>query len=494
MNVLRFLPLAALSVLFLAGCPSPTPVVSTGTVLSDKEVEALEAVGLAWATSRAHGRRIWPGYRPHDFPLIVFRPGARSFLVNPGFDPTGAARVVDPRVDETVWMVDSRTLPFSDGLPFARNVEWQGHTFFLVRHLDQADKKSWFRLVVHEIFHEYQQQWVSVPFPELCRYPYEDEENAFSARAEEMMLARLVAIQTAGGADKPLAEYLATRSVRYGREGVGPGAAGIEEWEERIEGTARYVEEAYAVAAGLATPSAAAEELVRYFKTFRPGDLQKWKYYRVGLALGTLLDGLDDEDWKEACQKGDSLFRYALDLLSDETAEVLPDVPRVLAPFQGERQAVRDSLAAYLATERTLLDKWKAQGDTRFELVLPARGSAYYTNRGVTIEMADCYRLATGITSYVDFANGLEISSRGVATRNGPITYQIIFHANLGSARIEVDGSPLPPDTSEVHIERSLLLEGDGFELNHQGTGILVRSEGLLYVAFDLPSKDEPAP
>jgi len=479
--------LAVFSLLFLAGCPSPTPQVHSGTVLSDKEMEALEMLQLAWDTSRTHGRSIWPGYAPHEMPLLIFRPGGRSFAVNPGFEPELATRVLAPQITETVWILDARSLRFSAGLPFARNVEWQGHRFFLVRHVDNAERRSWFRLVVHELFHEQQQEWSSVPFPAVCRYPYEDGENAFGTRAEEMMLARLVALAAAGDIDVPLAEYMAVRSQRYAREGTGPDAAAIEEWEERIEGTARYVEEAYAVAAGLATSSAATEELVRYFKTFRPSDLQKWKYYRVGLALGHLLDTLEDPDWKEACSSGQSPFRYALGLLSDEAAEARQETSRLLAPFQGERRAVEDSIAAYLATEQTLLDKWKTEGDTRIELVLPARESAYYTNRGVTIEKSDCFRLATGTTSYVDFTNGLEIQSRGVATRNGPDTYSIVFYSDMDRTEVLVDGGPFAPSVRETRFERSVKASGPGWKLVHEGTGNVRFSDGHLSVELERP-------
>jgi hypothetical protein len=486
MNVRRLGPLALCSILFLAGCPSPTPVIPGSTPLSAKEAEALEAIQLAFDTSREHGGRIWPGFELHGFPLLIFRPGARSFAVNPGFSPARVTRVDDPRFSEDFWVLDSTSLPYSAGLPFARNVEWQGHRFFLVRHQDIAERKSWLRLVVHEIFHEWQQQWTSVPYPVACRYPYEDGENAFLARAEELMLAKMAALQAAGGTDVPLAEYLASRSSRYAREG-GATASGIEEWEERIEGTARYVEEEYAVAAGIATPSAAAEELVRYFKTFRPGDLQKWKYYRVGLALGKLLDGLDDRDWKEACSKGLSPYRSALDLLSDETLARREDIPRLLAPFQGERQAVDDSLAAYLGSETDLLAKWKTEGDTRIELTLPARGTAYYSNRGVTVEMADCFRLATGTTSYVDFSNGLEITSKGVATRNSTQTYEVIFHADTAGASVVVDGVALGPESSQARFERSVSLRCPGFKLDGSGPGMLSRSPGLWRVRVDAP-------
>ncbi|MBM4355380.1 MAG: hypothetical protein FJ109_16600, partial [Deltaproteobacteria bacterium] len=472
MMLRRLWPLALCSVLFVAGCPSPTPRLSSGPALSDKELEALEAVQLAWDTSRAQGSQLWPGFLLHEVPLLIFRPGNRSFAVNPGFDPELATRISDPRFSEVVWMLDSKALPYSAGLPFARDVEWQGHRFFLVRHTDGSERKSWFRLVVHEIFHEWQQSWRPAQFPEACRYPYGDGQNAFAARAEEMMLARMMVPARPEELDGPLAEYLAVRSSRYrsGAGGAAADAAAIEDWEERIEGTARYVEEAYAVAAHLAAPSAAAEELVRYFKTFRPGDLQKWKYYRVGLALGRLLDLLEDTDWKDACREGQSPFRYALGLLADETAEKVASVPTVLARYQGERQAVEDSLAAYLATEQELIDTWKGEGPVRVELVLPAGGrNAYYSNRGPTIQLPDCHRLATGVTAYVDITHGLEILARGVATRNGPQLARVVFHADIESAVVHLDGEKVAPDDMDRPFQRSIVIQGTGWKLDSRG-------------------------
>jgi hypothetical protein len=477
----RFLWFILATVLLLAGCPrvhGARPVVES---LTDGEERALRVVQSALDISREQGAVIWPGYALHEVPLLVFRPEGRSLLVNPRQVSASRPPIGAPWLTEKVYAVASESLQVSANLPFAKEFEIDGNQAFLIRHLNGTKDRAFFRLLVHEVFHYHQHRhWQSTDYPEVCRYPYEDRENTFLLRLEEKALAYLLAL----GENEQLADqariYVALRHARYGAGIAGEAAMGIEEWEELIEGTARYVEEFYAIAAGYATRTTVTEELVAYLTRLHPKDLQKWKYYRTGAALAMILDVLDGGDWKARCGDGGGPFPALAGHVAPLTDDDAQQVATWRSRYADQKEAVDDAIQAYLASEEVVLARWRSEGRYEVRIDLPARGTAYYTNRGMTMLLADCERLASGIVSFVDRTYGLEVQHRGVAVRNDPEGFHIRFYHNLQEGTLRLDEQAIPDAPGRWGFAHTIEVVYPEFRLKWAGEGYVLRQDDAV--------------
>jgi len=472
----------------LTGCPRPEPDLPVETVLSLQEREALQIVQLICSTSEEEGEAIWPGFAPQDYPLLVFSPGKRSFLINPYLAPSGLEPIVMRGVDIPVYALESNSLGLSASLPFAKDVEVAGNRAFLVRHSAANKREAWFRLVVHELFHYYQHQaWDRGEFPEeACRYPYDSDENGLLAFAEQQLLAKLLAMLELDGLEEEMALYLAVRSVRYGLGESGETALCIEEWEELTEGTARYTEEMYAMATGMSSRERVLKRLTGFFKTFKPRTLQKWKYYRTGLALGLILDALQHSEWKEAAKKGKGPYPFALDSMSEQLAGVEgPKLKKTIGFFETDREGVERALQDYLKNEEEAVEKWTGEGRYRVTIILPRKGGAYYVNRGLTVQLEDCFRLATGVVSFVDRRYGLEVFRRGVATRNFDDSYHVVFYDDLSSGSLILDGTEVELTEGAHPFSDSIRAPFEDWRMSLEAAGAVTVEENSIIIEME---------
>ena len=476
--------LAAIAVI-LTGCPGRLTT-ELEQPLTSKEREALELTQLALDIGDDEGGEIWPGYRPGDYTLLIFRPGQRSFLINP--------RVVTPELTQLeakgirmpVYAVESRKLKISAGLPFAKEFPVAGNQAFLVRHRDNNNANSWFRLLVHELFHEHQRtNWKKPPFPEQCRYPYHDETNVFIAHVEALMLAEMLTAPHTAGLKKRLATYAAIRNYRYGLE-TGEAARQIEEWEERVEGSARYVEEMYTVAARKSSREKANKRVTAYLKAFKPRDLQKWKYYRTGLALAFLAEAAGIEGWKEQCAQARCLFPFLLEQMAPSVGDLPAEaIAQELQAHEDARDEVADKLGAYLEKEEQLLDNWQKQGRFEVKISFPTRGGAYYTNRGTTFSLPDCSRMVSGILSYVDRLYGLDIRNRGVIISYQSDTYYITFKDDFADGSLELDSSEIELSPGAHPFVEAIRAKYPGWSLIWQGRGQITVEENNVDIQLE---------
>jgi hypothetical protein len=480
-------PLLVLLVL-LAGCPSPPPDLPRATPLTEKEAEALDMVRVMLDIDGTSGESIWPGFSARSIPLLVFRPSGRSFVVGLEQPPPESEPITVAGFGTPVFLVDSSKLGLSAGLPFARETRVLNVDLFVVRHKDTDGKEDWFRLLVHELFHRYQyDHWEKTEFPEECRYPYDSDENSLLSFAEEKLLVSLLdgigthPADTAGLA----ALYVEIRGRRKALPGSGSAAAAIEEWEELSEGTARYVEDKYAVAAGFTDGKRVAAVLKAYLQQgFKPQNLQKWKYYRTGETLALALEALAVPDWKEACAGGWTPLatlakavaeaRLALDPAQLEKLAVLPEA---------ERQTVREAVEKYLEEERQLIDRWQKEGKVKVTVILPDKGAAYYVNRGMTFLLDDCSRLATGIVSFVDNRFGLEVFGKGMALRNIGPGYRVVFHDDLAKGSLVVEAGELDvAQDGETRFADGIAAEFAGWHLRSSEQGKVTRRGNELTI------------
>ncbi|GEM_PF-5725704 len=478
--------LAALS---LTACGPPSlgpPIVPP---LTAKEAEAIKQVQLAVQLSDDLGEKIWPGFHVAEVPILLFRPGKRSFLlmapphaVPPNAKPFSAAGIHIP-----AYALPSSQIHTSPRTPFSQDFPLGQLKAFLVRHDDASQPEAFFRLLVHERFHHLQHtQFAKRTYPEQCRYPYENTSHAALVRAEDILSSKILTLANDDGDsfETLFIEYLALRKQRLDSPD-GAVAGELEDWEEVMEGTARYVEESYAAAAGWSSEEEATRTILNYLASFDPRSLQKWKYYRTGLALAMALDKLNLNQWKDYCSQDSCLLRFALKFLAARMAEVTQDnIDKHTNIPQDQQTIVQNRIAEYLASEKEVLEKWPTQGEFRFLLTLNAKGNGYYSARGVTFMLPDCSRMVSGVIAYVDRTFGLEIRNRSIRMQNKENKSVLEFYTDITSD-IVIDGAPWNDRNSEINFQHSLTLKFDSFELNIAGCGTLVASPKSISITLN---------
>lgn len=472
------------SIIFLCtGCPPGRVVPLKNPLVSDKEMEALDMAQLAIDIGGEEGQRIWPGYRPGDYAILIFRPGKRSFLVNPSWKPASLPVLDLPEIEAAVYVLKPGGVKASSGLPFSKEFAVGGGKAFLVRHRDSDKRQRWFRLLVHELFHDFQHgQWERRAFPKRCRYPYENMDNAFLARVEEKLVARLLRLLPHKDVSATALHYLAVR----GRRLEGPVAKEVQQiefWEELAEGTAKYVEELYAAAAGFSTLANATNREAAFFNKFRPKNLQKWKYYRTGLALSMAMDRVGIDDWKEAASKGVSQYPHfkgafdtKLGLLAQEAVDTVID------SFKKERAGVEHKMEAYVKTERDILDRWQKQGQWEVTVLFNKKGGAYYSNSGVTFNLPDCSRMVSGIISFVDRFFNFEVRRKAVVVSHAETSYTLVFYDDAAGGTFALDGAPWQTAQGEWRFGESIKVKQKSWNIDWEGEGRVVVTKGHLRI------------
>ena len=484
---MKFLPpiLVVWFLLLLTGCPREIHPPAQ-PALTELEWSGIHAIAQLVEISREDGDDIWPGYRLHDRSFIIFQPGKRSFLGNAQVTPPKLQQISVKEIEVPVYVIPRSELKLSGGLPYVKDFEFASNRSLVARYNPGTTPERFYRLVVHETFHVYQQERFdrgsSSP---ACRYPYEDFENAYLARVEEVLLKRMLTRGVKKVSRRDLTLYLAVRSHRYGLE-EGARAWSIEGWEETVEGTARYVEMRYAVAAGYAELEKELHQFVGYLSQFQPASLQKWKYYRTGASLGTILDALGFPEWKSECEKNNCLYPFAASELAEDVGE-LPDeaMEKRVAEFASERSATEQSLTHYLTRENKLLEQWSLQGKIRVTVRFAEKGHAYYSSRGTTFATDDCARFVSGILAFVDKKYGFEVRRRSVLFKNEDSGYWLQFHHDLKGGSGSIDDGRLAMIPGGYSFEREIQFQFPDFQLQFKGHGTVTVTKDALEIRLD---------
>ncbi len=469
-----------LLLLTLSACSGPSLNLTPG------ERSALSTLDLALEIEADHGEKIWPGFSLIEEPLLIHRPGKRSFLIAAPSSVVGddvAPRDLKhlPRVIE----IPAGEVQLNPSVLFSRDVPLRGVEAFMIRHTDGTRSPRWFRLLVHEVFHRHQQRhFVRNRTEPLCRYPVEDETLVARALLEQRRLGRALTAAMDEDAAAGLRRYVAYRLGRYEATQRGPEARTIEDWEERLEGTARLVEDLYAIAAGHKDADATRRRLQKKLDTLAPKDLQKWRYYHTGEALLLLLQRLSPGgSWRRSMDDGASPLTVARAAAEESGGPIKPTIPdpRALA---AAREIIAAPLRQYLDQEQALLDEWTQQGDLHVTLIASTSDAVTYSSRGVTFHLPDCSRFISRITWFIDRAAGLDVRDRSLVLdgARGRDAYRLEFYGDLdGDESIQADDAMIAPDLSEpVRFSTSLHIRGDGWRLDYEGAGRLeIDTDGL---------------
>lgn len=308
--------LAAVSVKSL-GADIPAPV-------SDVETAGPRVTLLLNADESNRRDPVWPGYDVFGQPVLLYEAGVRAFLIAHPNPPAGYSPLLSSPRQVFVKPGPVPGLNFSFEFHFPVN----GADSFAYRYEPQDKPGQDIHTVVHERFHVFQKKGFK-PGRYGKRASEPDGEDLAMAALEHKLLKSALSAEGPAAA-RAIGQFIAVREARYARF---PDARFAETYEERSEGTARYVEQALMLREAVAPrPGGQAALLSWYLDSFPDIDgMSKSRYYATGAAQGLLLDRAGRADWKQLVAAGASPY--------DVTRRVFPlDAPEAaLALAKGEQ-------------------------------------------------------------------------------------------------------------------------------------------------------------
>lgn len=326
---------------------------------------------LAAAVSEAvpAARRAWPGYDPLDQPVLFAYPGNRSLLIGAARPPEGFSR--------SFWVPGSALVSRRHLDPpffFVMSFDLDGSTVTAIRASERSDPADSMRVFIHERFHRFQSE--KGGFVEESGAPYlvEEPEDVGLAGAENDGLAAWIE----KGDQDGLRDFAAARTRR--RRLFPAGAA--EGDEERVEGTARFVEWA---ALEVSTGPAAMRRRIAGALRGQTALLAmgKPRAYSTGAALCRWLDAERVPGWREAVARGRAPSEIAVERLAlgpDEVARRVRRLESSPAYAKASKKAAEDiaELDAYRAWS---LKEYGALPGRRLVLTSSAAAASFSTER-----------------------------------------------------------------------------------------------------------------
>jgi hypothetical protein len=374
--------------------------------LPDSTDTSLLLVANAVLATSALSPKPWPGYDASSRPLVVYRVGRWSALLNPP-----SSHPVDGWVDyPESWPPLSRPAWFKpDGDPslvgqLAFDYEVPGGLVVAVPLYEQLPSDYGERdlylygFIIHEAFHQFQRNvFSSVETPSEEFYPMLDSVNNALAGLELRALKEALEALLEGDCTRARESAVLALAVHDHRlEELDNVARTIERSKEVLEGTAKYVETQMvaALAHACRAPSPALERFcpmvadmgaVRWLGddfdrivsagAIAPTDMARNRIYPMAAAAGFLLDAYD-RDWKTAVERdgtGRGLFQHLSDAIGPTAASrsVQVDRARERYGWQSLLPASAGLVDDYLGRYNEALRRFETEVGTRVVLQVP---------------------------------------------------------------------------------------------------------------------------
>lgn len=431
----------------------------------------------------------WQDYTPSYRPLLVEfeEAGGSSVIFGATVAPNGFLPLteVDSPNRRVFWRSGvsefefvTRTLPPGDSFPAGANV---------CRVRSGSGRDGSYGLIVHEIFHSYQEERFKLPRLKRAAAisgSFDDAESLASLSMEHHLLSQ--ALLDTGRSLELVRDYISLRRDRRTRF---RDAVALEDAMETIEGTARYTEMmGYAERYSRATVIAG---LVRQLAAYLSDDARsiRSRYYASGASMAFLLDQLDAR-WQEDAESGTPLFE-----LLERAVPLAPADGRRLAEAARARlrgAELRASAAATLDLEaafrRQVLREFDS-AEARAAVELPPATERYEIG-GAGRPLA---HLSTGES--IEYRDFLAIRAEKYALRfedrlmkgpwkvSGQPQEGFVEFALPPDARWVADGKAVGSQDGQVAFD-NLQLDGRGVHLSFRTAGTLVRKKRVFYVRF----------
>jgi hypothetical protein len=366
---------------------------------------ALKVVDGFEQVFQAKADDIWPGYDLAKRPVLLYRPSRWVLLLNSrvavdGFTPLPQGW---PLVK---WDVQYQLGPYRDlAGQLAFDVTVGTRKVVAVPASDLYAQRpepvlALFALLVHEAFHQYQNE-AFVHEPDSLteeRYPIQDRDNTALAFLEMHLLTRALRASVAKRSDEVdscLKQFVAVRDTRWRRNQF---VQAFEHHEEIHEGTAKYVEvKTVSLMKGLQYSTGLPGSLADDFRSaahpgyllhdfservtegsVAPSDMPRNRIYPVGAALGFFLDRIDP-GWKRQVTSNAasvsflSLIKDGLKLEDAALPELLAEAKKA-CQYEDALTAADRLIAAHEKGFREALAAFQAQNGYRIQIKLKSDG------------------------------------------------------------------------------------------------------------------------
>lgn len=288
---------------------------------------------------------VWPGYSVYFEPLLIQFPGVGALLINQPVPPEGFAQAVSvapelrPAAALPLFFISESSVtaryPASN---YTAAYKFNGKETIFFRYGPDSED-----ILIHEAFHKYQHKYFKVDRTGDLWFDDFSAETIAGMYLEQLFLAKAFLFD--GDLSENVKYFIALRASREAN--TGKKEIDWENYQEMIEGTAKYVETmARLMKAGenVSDPSEQVKLAARLLEPLNRFSLAKGRYYHTGLAQGIILDKTGG-DWKKEVESG----KYLFDILKTR-------FPMTAAERAGKAKHIfRGSLyAGYLKSARSI--------------------------------------------------------------------------------------------------------------------------------------------
>lgn len=336
-----------------------------GAQAAAPEAPAIDSIArVARALGRAHGERVWPGFRPDTIPVAFVLPSRGTLLAGwrgalpEGFTPVAGAESLAWRAEAAL---GAASTSISLGGRSAAQVVVPRDTTGRTR-VDGAELTA---LAFHEAFHAFQgaARREGRRFGQgenafhVASYPVFDVDNEALFALEGTLLAAALDAGDRGTRTDRALEFAGVRQRRHAR--LATEISAFDDASEMNEGLAQYAQlralqliERLGPAAWRAS---AERELARERAQLADvtGDATRsfrLRYYATGPAMALLLDAIAGEGWKRQLMEQNTTLARALAAATGSDSAASEGARRALA--RANERALRDAAAARVAALR----------------------------------------------------------------------------------------------------------------------------------------------
>lgn len=412
---------------------------------------------------------VWPGYDVFGQPVLLYEAGVRSFLIAHPNPPAGYGTLFSSPRQVFVKQGPVPGLNFTFSFHFPVN----GADSFAYRYEQDGKPEEDIRTVVHERFHVFQKTGFK-PGRYAQRSSEPDGEDLAMAALEQKALKAALAAGERQAAARFVGQFIAAREARYARF---PDARYKETYEERSEGTARYVEYGLMLRDGLAPqPGGPAAMFSRHLDWFPDVDaMEKSRYYATGAAQGLLLDRAGRGDWKEKVNSGSSPYDVLRQVFPSPDEAALAGA-RLEHGYDGLLKTGLQKASDFQAAKAAAIAAYEALPGMEWSVPTAVNmgysvASPAYDLGGNETLMPEMYMIDARTEGY-----SLNVNDRPAVLGVSAVR----FHA---AAAVTLDGRPFQPADGIYHFT-SLAVTEPGLDLLVSRPGTLSVAGGKAEVSF----------
>jgi len=427
--------------------------------------------------------KVWPRYRINKPILIYFKDARRSILIGHPAPPEGFSPC--PGRGKSPLYCGRDALPaIRSDFALSHKVNGVDTVFYAVR--DIFDTLPGRQLLFHENFHEFQEKDFSGPRRFFDPYRPKPEEEAL-IRMENIALLRALL-----GRGQEQAGYVGDFiSLREKRRKSFPSDTAREEYKERIEGSAQYVDiMSSADPCGdrrdnFDLPAFITRDMLFLLESFANGE----NYYFSAAAQMVILDSLRIP-WRDRLRSGETIYPILKDYFPGERRDPrklkerygYSGIMERIAAGPGQEESDAGGILSGPALTVTVPAAVSAAGpQSHGEFKVIGNGRTFYSSANLEIPQERGFSFhVEGLPMLIGPSDDPVPSGRSLIYPN---KYKV-FLKDLSGVEIKIDGKVFAPSEKATMFSR-MAVSAPGIALKSSSPGKVRRSGMEIHITFD---------